>query len=197
MASRASPACTRRSTPRDNPGHALSVIEVERKRELVGTCAAVKARLGELGYRAHGCFVEVDTYYSSPEVDYLDTVECLRVRQRDGFAEITYKPASDTSTHSPDNVITKRETNVALRGADQAEAANHLLPAIGMTRLVRVEKSRARYHHPDRDDITVSLDTVSGVGTFIETEVTAVNGNGATALLNRSSTNSASLCTRS
>ncbi|MGH3869840.1 MAG: hypothetical protein ACRDQ4_27815 [Pseudonocardiaceae bacterium] len=52
----------------------------------------------QLGYRAYGCFVEVDTYYSRPEVDYLDTVECLRVRQRDGFAEITYKPASDPST---------------------------------------------------------------------------------------------------
>jgi adenylate cyclase class 2 len=161
----------------------MSVIEVERKRELVGTCAAVQARLGELGYRAHGCFVEIDTYYSRPEVDYLDTVECLRVRQQDRFAEITYKPASDTSTHSPDDIISKRETNVVLSGVDQAEAANHLLTAIGMTRLVRVEKSRSLYHHPDRDDITVNLDTVSGVGTFIETEVTAVNGDGATALL--------------
>lgn len=161
----------------------MSVVEVERKRELVGTCSAVEARLGELGYRAHDCFVEVDTYYSRPEVDYLDTVECLRVRQRDGFAEITYKPASNASTHSPDDVISKRETNVALRGGDQAEAANHLLTAIGMIRLVRVEKSRALYHHPDRNDITVSLDTVSGVGLFIETEVTALNADGATALL--------------
>lgn len=161
----------------------MSVIEVERKRELIGTCAVVETRLGELGYRAHGCFVEVDTYYSRPEVDYLDTVECLRVRQRDGFAEITYKPASDPSTHSPDDVISKRETNVALSDADQAEAANHLLTAIGMTCLVRVEKSRARYRHPDRDDVTVNLDTITGVGTFIETEVITVNGNGATTLL--------------
>jgi adenylate cyclase, class 2 len=161
----------------------VSVIEVERKRELVGTCAAVQARLGEFGYRAHGCFVEVDTYYSRSEVDYLDTVECLRVRQRDGFAEITYKPASDTSTHSPDDVISKRETNVVLSDADQAEAANHLLTAIGMTCLVRVEKSRALYRHPDRDEVTVNLDTITGVGTFVETEVIAMNGNGAIALL--------------
>jgi adenylate cyclase class 2 len=161
----------------------VSVIEVERKRELVGTRAAVEARLGEWGYRAHGCFVEVDTYYSRPEVDYLDTVECLRVRQRDDFAEITYKPASDTSTHSPDDVISKHETNVTLSDADQAEAANHLLTAIGMTRLVRVEKSRARYRHPERDEVTVNLDTITGVGTFIETEVIAMNGNEATTLL--------------
>lgn len=35
----------------------------------------------------------------------------------------------------------------------------------------------------NRDDITVSLDTVSDVGTFVETEVTAVDADGATALL--------------
>lgn len=91
--------------------------------------------------------------------------------------------ASDTSTHSPDDVISKCETNVVLSGADQVEAANQLLTAIGMTRLAQVEKTRARYHHPDRDDVTVNLDTVTGVGTFVETEVIAVNGNAATALL--------------
>jgi hypothetical protein len=29
-----------------------------------------------------------------------------------------------------------------------------------MTRPVRVEKSRARYRHPDRDEVTVNLDTI-------------------------------------
>ena len=82
-----------------------------------------------------------------------------------------------------DDVISKHETNVALNDADQAEAANHLLTAIGMTCLVRVEKSRALYRHPDHDEVTVNLDTITGVGTFIETEVIAMNGNKATALL--------------
>jgi adenylate cyclase class 2 len=161
----------------------MKVIEVERKRELVGTRVAVTARLDELGYRANGPVVEVDTYYSRPEVDYLHTVECLRVRQRPGFAEITYKPASDASTHSRDDVIAKRETNVALYGADQSESANDLLTAIGMIRLVRVEKTRILYRHPDRAEVVISLDTISGVGTFIETEVTAANPDEATALL--------------
>lgn len=43
------------------------------------------------------------------------------MRQRDGRAEITYKPASDARTHRRDGVIAKRETNVALSGADRAE----------------------------------------------------------------------------
>jgi adenylate cyclase, class 2 len=163
----------------------VSVIEVERKRELFGAGAwgAVEARLGELGYRARGCFVEVDTYYSRPEVDYLTTVECLRVRRRDGFAEITYKPASDPHTHSAEGVIAKRETNVALRGADQGEAADQLLVAIGMIFLVRVEKSRTCYRHPDRDGVTVSLDMIAGVGMFVETEVIAAHEDGSAALL--------------
>lgn len=45
-------------------------------------------------------------------------------RQRDGFAEITYKPASTADTHSACDIIAKRETNVILAGADQAAAAN-------------------------------------------------------------------------
>lgn len=75
----------------------MSVIEVERKRELRGTCAAVEARLNESGYREDGSFVEVDTHYSRSS-DYVETVECLQARRRDDFAEITYKPASDAST---------------------------------------------------------------------------------------------------
>jgi adenylate cyclase, class 2 len=163
----------------------MAVIEVERKREIPGTCEAVRARLSELGYREDGTRLEVDTYYSRPDVDFIETVECLRVRQRDGFAEITYKPASGAGTHSATDVISKQETNVVLRGGDQAEDANRLLTAIGMILLARVEKSRTRYRHPDRDHVTISVDMLTGVGTFVETEVNAVDADGATELLER------------
>jgi adenylate cyclase class 2 len=150
----------------------MHLIEVERKRELPDS-ETLLARLTELGYRQAGQLTEVDTYYSRPDVDYIETVECLRVRHRDGFAEVTYKPPSTAATHSHTDVIAKRETNVILNGPDQAEAANQLLAAIGMIELVRVEKARTTYRHPHRDDIVVSIDTVAGAGTFVETEVTA------------------------
>nr|WP_042185168.1 class IV adenylate cyclase [Kibdelosporangium sp. MJ126-NF4]CEL16582.1 Adenylate cyclase [Kibdelosporangium sp. MJ126-NF4]CTQ89067.1 Adenylate cyclase (EC 4.6.1.1) [Kibdelosporangium sp. MJ126-NF4] len=162
----------------------MSLIEVERKRELSGTSETLlRARLVELGYHADGSVTEIDTYYSRPDRDYLTTVECLRVRQRDGFAEITYKPASTTVTHSADDVIAKQETNVALRDIDQAEAAHRLLTAIGMIPLARVEKTRAMYRHPHHPQVIVNLDTVTGVGTFLETEVIDIDPERAAGLL--------------
>lgn len=160
----------------------MSVIEVERKRELADP-AALKSRLAEAGYREAGTSVEVDTYYSRPDIDFLATVECLRVRQRNGFAEITYKPASTTDTHSAANIIAKRETNVVLFDQDQAGAANTLLDVLGMVRLCQVEKTRATFRHPDHDQVTVVIDLVTGVGAFVETEVMAADPDAAATLL--------------
>ncbi|NYJ35872.1 class IV adenylate cyclase [Nocardiopsis aegyptia] len=149
----------------------MSPVEVERKRELEGSAAEARARLAELGYRETSSFTEVDSYFSRPDVDFLETVECLRVRHRDGFAEITYKPASTADNHSHDGVITKRETNVLLQDTDQADHADLLLRSLGMVFLARVEKSRTSYRHPEHDDITLVLDEVAGTGVFLETEI--------------------------
>lgn len=162
----------------------MSLIEVERKRELADA-AALKARLIEVGYREAGTNVEVDTYYSRPDRDFMATVECLRVRQRDGFAEITYKPASTADTHSATDIIAKPETNVILSGAGQATAANTLLDVLGMVQLCRVEKTRLSYKHPVRPEITVTLDQIVGVGSFVETEVMAADADEAAALLDQ------------
>ncbi|MFI6577770.1 class IV adenylate cyclase [Nocardiopsis sp. NPDC050513] len=161
----------------------MSPVEVERKRELTGSAGGVRARLVELGYREAGAVTEVDTYYSRPDVDFLETVECLRVRRRDGFAEITYKPASTSVTHGRDDVIAKRETNVLLRDMDQAHDANLLLESIGMVLLARVEKFRTTYHRPEHPGLTVALDTVTGAGSFLETEIVDDDTQRATALL--------------
>ncbi|WP_431950737.1 class IV adenylate cyclase [Nocardia lijiangensis] len=158
----------------------MHLIEVERKRELPDP-SLLHRRLTELGYREAGHLAETDIYYSRPDIDYMKTVECLRIRQRDLFAEITYKPPSNVATHSDADVIAKRETNVTLSGRDQADAANQLLTAIGMVELVRVVKARTIYEHPERDDIIVSIDTVTDAGTFVETEVTAIDTDAATA----------------
>ncbi|MFI6360736.1 CYTH domain-containing protein [Streptomyces sp. NPDC050743] len=92
-----------------------------------------------------------------------------------GLAEITYKPPSTVATHSAHSVISKSETNVRLDSASQAALANQLLENIGMRLLVRVEKHRETYRHALHPDVTVSIDTVAGVGTFVETEVISAN----------------------
>lgn len=147
------------------------MIEVERKRRLPDGGERLAVLLGELGWEAAAPVLEVDAYYSRPDVDFMVTVECLRVRRRGDFAEVTYKPPSTDATRSVDGVISKQETNVVLAGAGQAPLADQLLEAIGMRLLVRVEKHRTSYRHADLPDVTVAIDTVAGVGTFVETEV--------------------------
>ena len=160
----------------------MNLIEVERKRELSDS-EPLRHRLTELGYHKISSLTEIDTCYSRPDIDYMETVECLRVRQRDGFAEITYKPPSSAATHSEHGVIAKQETNVQLAGPGQAMAANALLEAVGMVELVRVEKARTTYGRPDHDSTTVSIDLLAGVSAFVEIEVLATDSDSAAAHL--------------
>jgi adenylate cyclase class 2 len=160
-------ASTQPSTKEDD---VTRPIEVERKRELADGGEALTRALAELGWTARPPVAEVDTYYSHPDVDYMETVECLRVRQRGDFAEVTYKPASTADTHRADSVISKPETNVHLAPGQVSHAAQ-LLECIGMRKLVRVDKHRTGYRHRLHPGATVSIDTVIGVGVFVETEV--------------------------
>ncbi|MFF9097542.1 class IV adenylate cyclase [Streptomyces sp. NPDC014802] len=145
-------------------------IEVERKRRLPDDGTTVTRMLAGLGWTPDAPVTEVDTYYSRPDVDYMETVECLRVRRRGDFSEITYKPPTDAATHSTEDMISKKETNVLL-GFDQAQQADQLLENIGMRRLVQVEKHRTTYRHPMHPGVSVSIDAVTGAGFFVETEV--------------------------
>lgn len=159
------------------------MLEVERKREISTGTETVKGRLIQTGFHEADSSTEVDTYYSRPDVDYLETIECLRVRRRGGFAEITYKPASNTATHTPDGVTAKNETNVRLADANQAENADALFAAVGMVALARVDKSRTTWRHPQWEEVTVAVDTVAGAGTFVETEVMSTDHDRARRLL--------------
>lgn len=160
----------------------MALIEVERKRALTDP-GALRDRLAAAGYRPAGTAVETDTYYSRADVDFMATVECLRVRRRDGFAEVTYKPASTAATHTDADVIAKPETNVVLAGPDQADAATTLLDVLGMVRLCRVDKARESFRHPGHADVVVVIDHITGLGAFAETEVMATDPAAAAALL--------------
>ncbi|WP_344185404.1 CYTH domain-containing protein [Streptantibioticus ferralitis] len=81
-----------------------------------------------------------------------------------------YKPPSDEATHGATHVISKSETNVTL-GPGQAAQAEQLLECIGMRQLVRVEKTRVVYRHPAYREVVVAVDTVAGIGSFVEVEV--------------------------
>ncbi len=148
----------------------VPLVEIERKRALEKR-EPLERSLEEWGFVPTGPVVEVDTYYSRPDVDFLETVECLRVRERDGGCEVTYKPASDATTHGTDGVIAKQETNVALADSGQVAHAHRLLEALGMVLLARVEKSRTCYRASEWPELSVVVDTVAGLGSFVETEI--------------------------
>ena len=144
--------------------------EIECKRKCVGDLEAFIAQLGSQGFFLAGETTEIDTYYSRPDVDFMQTVECLRVRQRDDFAEITYKPPTNQRTHTEDGIIVKPETNLPVNPGNAA-VAKQLLANLGMVKLVEVNKFRRIFKCDDEPGLTIAIDEISGAGVFIETEI--------------------------
>ena len=158
------------------------LLEIERKRRLTSDAKELIKRLQDLGFELQSNLHEIDTYYSRPDVDFMQTVECLRIRQRDGFAEVTYKPATTAATHTKNNVIIKPETNLPIQPGDAA-TAKQLLTNIGMVRLVEVNKYRRSFQSSDFPQATVTIDEIKDAGTFVEVEVLSNDETNALAMI--------------
>ena len=159
------------------------LLEIERKRQLTGDAEELIKQLRELGFELQSNLRETDTYYSRPDVDFMKTVECLRIRQRDGFAEVTYKPATTIATHTKNDVIIKPETNLPIQPRDVA-IAKQLLANLGMVKLVEVNKYRRLFQSPNFPKATVAIDEIKNAGTFVEVEVLSDDETGALAMIN-------------
>ena len=146
------------------------LLEIERKRQLTGNIEELIEQLQNIGFELKGNLREIDTYYSRPDVDFMQTVECLRIRQRDSFAEVTYKPATTAATHTENNVIIKPETNLPIQPEDAA-TAKQLLTNLGIVQLVEVNKCRRSFQSSDFPQATVAIDEIKDAGTFVEVEV--------------------------
>lgn len=147
------------------------LLEVEKKYKLREKKEVFIKRLEHQGFHRAHIMHESDTYYSRPDIDYMETVECLRIRKRDDFAELTYKPSTTTSSA----ITAKPETNVALKSPEHAEQARQLFFTMGMVELVKVEKTRSTYKLEDEPSLSVCVDDVKHAGVFLEIEVMAVN----------------------
>ena len=158
------------------------LLEIERKRQLTGNVEELVGRLQNIGFELKSNLREIDTYYSRPDVDFMQTVECLRIRQRDGFAEVTYKPATTTATHTKNDVIIKPETNLPIQPGD-ATTAKQLLTKLGMVRLVEVNKYRRSFQSSDFPQATVAIDEIKDAGTFVEVEVLSDDETSALAMI--------------
>lgn len=159
------------------------MIEVERKRILKNR-ELLTEKLLALGFVATDASTEVDIYYSRPDVDYIETIECLRIRRRnEDFAEITYKPATASHPEATEGITAKKESNVLLAEASQAGIAEELFKSIGMVELARVVKERQNFSSHEYPSVTVSIDNIEGVGQFVEAEVMSENIDDASQML--------------
>jgi len=126
---------------------------------------AVERALCERGAESLGRVVQEDTYYDAPHRDFAETDEAFRIRrERDGdagdaTAKVTYKgPLLEAESKSREEF----ETTVA-----DGETMAAIVERLGFDAAATVRKERARFAV---GEYTVTLDTVEGLGEFVEVE---------------------------
>jgi adenylate cyclase class 2 len=141
----------------------LGASEVEAK-IVLGSCdrlGEVRRRLEELGAKLEGEVYEEDTYYQHPCRNFAETDEALRLRIADGRVELTYK--GPKRVHGG----VKEREELTARVEDGAYMAR-ILERLGFKPVATVRKRRLYYSIEGL--AVVSLDTVEGLGCFVEIE---------------------------
>ncbi len=158
------------------------MTEVELKATLTDQQAAVMPeRLLALGFAPSAALEETDLYFNgSGERDFRKTAEALRLRRRRDLAAgtegvlMTYKgPKIDPRS----NTRTEHETSVG-----DLETGRKLLEALGLQAQFTVDKTRREY---TGRGVTVCLDAVEGLGSFLELETLLEDGSGRDAAVDR------------
>jgi len=137
------------------------MYEVELKVEV--THDRVRERLHEIGASRLKTVTQEDTYYDAPDRSFADTDEALRIRSEqydnEAATKLTYKgPLVDTASKTR----TEAETTV-----EDSEAMANILSGLGYEPAATVRKKREYFVV---DGCTVTLDTVDGLGEFVEVE---------------------------
>ena len=127
--------------------------------------ADVSERLGHLGATERDTVIQEDTYYDAPTRDFAETDEALRIRREHPVGvdtwttTVTYKgPLVESASKTREEI----ETTVA-----DGEALDAILDRLGFSPAATVEKTREHYQ---LGEYTVVLDTVEGLGEFVEIE---------------------------
>ncbi|WP_411968631.1 class IV adenylate cyclase [Haloferax sp. YSSS75] len=135
---------------------------------------AVRGRLEDEGATQVNRVTQTDTYYDAPHRDFAATDEALRLRRESRYesgsvvdeeTNVTYKgPLVDESSK------TRREYETSVEDGETMDA---ICTAVGFEPAATVEKERERF---ELDGYTVSLDTVSELGEFVEVEIEVESG---------------------
>lgn len=121
--------------------------------------------LKEQGFQEVRSFTQQDEYFNHPKRDFQKTDEALRIRREqrnDGTSHccITYKGANDS-------LIGQSRRELETRVEDEHKMRQILL-ALGFRSAAEVKKRRKEYK---KEDLTVCLDELDGLGNCIELEV--------------------------
>lgn len=136
------------------------MIEVESKFWSPGNDKVEKALL-RLGAKKVSEGAMEDVYFAHPSRDFGKTDEALRLRKRDGAAELTYKGPRMRMEH------TKAREEITAKVGDPL-AAQRIVERLGFQERYVVSKRRATYV---LDKLRVEVDEVEGLGQFIELEL--------------------------
>jgi len=143
-------------------------IEVEVKYSLPDPAVLVE-RLTELDAIPLGEHRQVDTYFNAPDRDFLAAEivsEWLRLRTETGHgtpvrASVNFKRWLPLGSPEPTH-CDEFESSVS-----DVDAVRKLLEALGCTEMVIVDKTRREWR---LGDVIVAVDTVAGLGSFVELE---------------------------
>jgi len=119
----------------------------------------IESRIKEMGAELAWEGEQQDTYFNHPKRDFAKTDEALRIRKEKNRNSLTYKgPKIDE--HSK----TREEIQFLIENPD---AAGDMLVKLDFTPVGTVNKLRKNYQF---DDLKISLDSVEGLGDFVEIE---------------------------
>jgi adenylate cyclase class 2 len=158
------------------------VYEVEQKFRVTDP-VAIEGRLVALAARFREPVEQVDRYFAHPCRDFARTDEALRLRRVGDDVAVTWKgPRIDSATK------TRREMELGLaavpplpgglRGGQAIlDCWTELLEALGFRRVRDVAKRRRTARVPwQGTEVEVALDSVAGLGEFVELELQASQG---------------------
>ncbi|WP_340820087.1 class IV adenylate cyclase [Methanolobus sp. WCC4] len=120
-----------------------------------------KELLTDMGAHFIGVQHHSDTYFNAPHRDFGNTDEALRIRSVDGRSVMTYKGKKlDTVSK------TREEFETDVDGGN----TRSILLALGFYESGVVKKIREVFKY---EDMTICLDSVEGLGEFMEVEIGA------------------------
>jgi len=147
----------------------MAAYEVEAKYPLSDS-GQIRRQLAELGAVPASPLAQCDTYFAHPVRDFARTDEAFRLRCVGDQNALTYKgPLIDKQTK------TREEIEIPIApGADAAKQMSEMLCALGFRAVRSVEKTRQPFHLSwQKREFELALDTVAGLGDFLEIETQA------------------------